>query len=472
MAVHFGEFLASHARQSPMPTATVACAQALRPGRVWLVVPFLLYSATATGADYLTHEEPTPGTADEVTAPIDGLAGPPSTDTPSPSLFEPGLAAPFWRDTRLDLHLRSYYLERDRKGADDSLAWTLGGWVAYRSGLWRDRIGLGATAYTTQPLYAPKNKPGTGLLANGREGFTVLGEAFVDLHLTEQLQARLYRQTLDMPYLNRRDIRMVPNTFEAYVLFDDEGERFNHGLGHVARIKTYASDRFEPMAEAAGADDANDGVTFAGALYKLTRSASIGAIGLYGHNTFNTVYAEASGPWQLTDRLQSRLSAQFTNQTSVGDALAGRFSTTHLGAKADLSYAGAVLTLAYTRTGDGAGIRKPWGGSPSYASLIVKDFDRASERAWRLGLSYDFADIGWEGLSGFVNYANGNTDDAGRHASPDQEELDFTIDLKPTAGLFKGLWLRARAAFVDQRGAGAEDLADYRLILNYELPLL
>ena len=38
--------------------------------------------------------------------------------------------------------------------------------------------------------------------------------------------------------------------------------------------------------------------------------------------------------------------------------------------------------------------------------------------------------------------------------------------------MLQGLWLRARAAYVDQHGDNAQDLADYRLILNYELPLL
>jgi hypothetical protein len=131
-----------------------------------------------------------------------------------------------------------------------------------------------------------------------------------------------------------------------------------------------------------------------------------------------------------------------------------------------------VLTLAYTRTGDSNGIRNPWGGSPSYASLILKDFDRAGEKAWRLGLSYDFAGIGLKGMSGFMNYARGDTDDRGENASPDQEELDFTIDLRPPEGMLRGLWLRARAAFVDEKGPDTQNLTDYRIILNYELPLL
>ncbi len=45
---------------------------------------------------------------------------------------------PFWRDTSLDLQLRTYYLDKQRDTAADSETWALGGWLAYRSGLFRN----------------------------------------------------------------------------------------------------------------------------------------------------------------------------------------------------------------------------------------------------------------------------------------------------------------------------------------------
>jgi hypothetical protein len=78
--------------------------------------------------------------------------------------------------------------------------------------------------------------------------------------------------------------------------------------------------------------------------------------------------------------------------------------------------------------------------------------------------------ISGQALSGLVNYTSGDTPDSGQNASNDRNELDFTIDWRP-AGTLQGLWLRARAAFVDLQGADPPDIADCRLILNYELPL-
>jgi len=77
---------------------------------------------------------------------------------------------------------------------------------------------------------------------------------------------------------------------------------------------------------------------------------------------------------------------------------------------------------------------------------------------------------GLPGLSVFANYASGDTPDTGAGASPDQDEPDFTIDYR-FGGKLENLWLRARAAHVDQDGAGAVDQDDYRFIVNYTIPL-
>ena len=136
------------------------------------------------------------------------------------------------------------------------------------------------------------------------------------------------------------------------------------------------------------------------------------------------------------------------------------------------SLGGAVLTLAYSHTDNNARIRNPYGGYPGYLSLNVRNFNRAGKDAWLIGFSYDFAHIGWHGLSGFINFASGDTPDTGVLASPDQDEFDITLDYRPPKGFLQRLWVRARASFVDQHGPEAIDIADYRVILNYTVPLL
>ena len=59
--------------------------------------------------------------------------------------------------------------------------------------------------------------------------------------------------------------------------------------------------------------------------------------------------------------------------------------------------------------------------------------------------------------------------DRGSRASADQKEFDLTVDYR-FGDVPQGLWIRARTAFVDQDGDG-QDSQDYRLIVNYSVPL-
>ena len=85
---------------------------------------------------------------------------------------------PFWRDTDLKLHLRSYYFNRENPEGPENEAWAFGGWLSYKSGWLFDVFGIGATFYGSAPLYAPDDKDGTLLLKPGQEGYSVIGESF------------------------------------------------------------------------------------------------------------------------------------------------------------------------------------------------------------------------------------------------------------------------------------------------------
>ncbi len=137
-----------------------------------------------------------------------------------------------------------------------------------------------------------------------------------------------------------------------------------------------------------------------------------------------------------------------------------------------MSYRGVILNFAFSSTGNDSDIRSPFGGYPGYLSLIEKDFDRAGEDAWLLGVSYDFSFLGIDGLSAFANYARGDTPDSGKIASPDQEEFDLTVDYHFKKGPLKGFWLRFRSAYVNQDGPGGRDIDNFRIILNYDVPIL
>jgi hypothetical protein len=442
---------------------------------VYMIAGFDLTIVLAAEPNYITEESPPDDSVREEKGPLEYLQ--PKADPKPPSVF-PALEKkiehlpPFWRDTSFNVHVRSYYFGSDTPGTGKKEAWALGGWLAYESGWWKDRLKIGLTGYTSQKLYGSEDRDGTLLLKPGQEGFSVLGQAYLQTRVADEINLRIYRQILDLPYINQDDSRMVPNTFEAYTLNGESVGHFDFIISHVAKMKTRNASTFRPMSEIAGFPGTDKGLTLGGLTYSLSDDIYVGAINQYSWDLWNTAYTEAAGVWDIADGTEIGLTVQYTDQRDVGDALDGVFSTSAMGAAMAFSWQGAIVSFAVSTTDDDSRIRRPYGGSPAFVSLMQAKFDRAGEDAWRAGLSFDFKTMGVDGLSAFVDYARGNTPDAGGAASPDQEEFDFTVDYQFKNGLFDGLWLRVRASFLDQHGPTGRDTDEIRLILNYDLPVL
>jgi outer membrane porin, OprD family len=131
------------------------------------------------------------------------------------------------------------------------------------------------------------------------------------------------------------------------------------------------------------------------------------------------------------------------------------------------------LRLGASTTGSEKGIQKPYGNPANYLSVIVEDFDRASEDAWMVGGNYNFQRVDPGELSLFANIVTGDTPDTGPVASPDETEYDLTMDYRIKEGSAKNLWVRLRAAFIDQdESVGGDDFLDLRLIVNWDFSVL
>lgn len=442
-----------------------------------LALVFCLGLLVAAGShaiepDYLTSERAdTPSTAREMVEPIQALLREPRRrreQRPLPDWKKD--AAPFWRDSTLVLKPRSYFLNRSRKHGDTNEAWVLGGALEFVSGKWLDRFDVGATLYTSQKLYGPADKDGTLLLKPGQKSFSALAEAWLGARLFEGHHLRVGRQSFNLPYINRRDLRMVPTTFEAVAIRRPSETGLAYIAGYLSRIKLINQNDFISMSKAAGADGVHKGLAMAGARYTFSEDTTIGAINQYSFDVMNTLYVEADTVFDLIEGMDLGVSTQYTDQRSIGNALIGNFETYTLAGKLDLGYKDAVLTLAASRTGNQRGMQSPYGSPATFLSIIVDNFDRAGEKAVLLGLSYNFKGLGLNGLSSFANIAHGNTPDSGANASPDETEYDLTIDYRFRKGTLDGLWARVRGAYIDQddNAPGADDFFDFRIILNYE----
>jgi hypothetical protein len=79
----------------------------------------------------------------------------------------------FFRDTLVQVVARTYDLTRDNSDGSKTQGWAAGGWLAYRSGLIGDVFGIQAAFYTSQPLFAPGDEPGSKLLTPNQGALNV-----------------------------------------------------------------------------------------------------------------------------------------------------------------------------------------------------------------------------------------------------------------------------------------------------------
>ncbi len=434
----------------------------------YLVYPIAFYITILSplkAAEYIRAEEISPSSAKEDAGTFEHEF---KEDALLPKLGRRIKKLPeFISESKLTPHFRAYSLSREFSDKEDPEALAVGGELRYSSPLIQNTFSIDASYFLSHGIH-DDGGDGTLLLGSNASDINVLGKFVIKIPI-QNMQLRLYRQEFNLPYLNKHDIRMIPNTHEAYVL-GRKGTRLDFVTGQVTKIKLRDAESFISIAEAAGAKNKKRGLSMAGFRYHLGDNSSIGAIDYYAWDTINILYSELHFTHEWNDEVASSVSGQFTHQKSIGDELIGTFDTNQYGMRVRTSYKNAILTLAATNTGSGSPIQSPFGGRPSYLSLMRQDFDRANEVGFLVGLSYNFARLGLPDLSAFTNFAWGNNaeDASDERNLPDETEYDFTVDFRPKSGALNGFWLRARYAHVDFEGG--EDTQDTRVILNYELP--
>lgn len=375
------------------------------------------------------------------------------------------------RDTTFNAQLRSFYRHLDSFDDDESLAWTLGGSVGVKTGYFWNRVALGATGYTSQPIYAPYDKDGTQLLLPQQHPYSVLGELYGEFLLTDTVKASVGRRAYVTPYINTDDSRMTPATFQAYAVQGTLGGggdpvvRF--GAGYVDKEKDRNSEEFVPMSTVAGAPAAVQRGVYAAGGNVSSGGLRIGVIDYYSIDIINIAYTEAKYTYALSNRMRLLFSAQYASQASTGNnLLTGHpFSTDQFGLKAELGLGGMLLTAAYTGTGNGANMQNPWGAYPGYTSVQIENFYRAGEDAAMLRAAYNFSSV--RGLSAYALYVNGSKPDSPKQYA--QDEYDLNVQWVAGTGRLKGLTLLARYGHVSQDGGGNPHEDDFRLVLYYNL---
>lgn len=369
-------------------------------------------------------------------------------------------------DATADLHLRAYRFDYERSNGSRSLALAIGGEASVYSGKWWTYYSAGLGVATSQKISGELDQDGTSLLIPGQESYTVIHIAYVQAGFDE-LEATVYRQMLNLPFINKQDSRMTPNTFEAMNVQGKIGLGGDFSLDYIAgyawAIKQRNSDTFRGMDAVVGAeDDQIQGVFYLNARGRHGADIDYGVTAESLYNAWTTLYGAATWNVVREKDVGLRFDGQATYQYIDERIQPEPTGTGQLGVRLVGSWNGFTGRLAATKTGSDNAILSPYGDVPFYLSMMIRDFDNPGEFAGGAGVVYKLTEGYAEGLGLNV----GGTVSDGGDDYAEASEVDVTLEyLPPGKGWWDGLWFRLRYAEVVQDGF--EDATQWRVIVDY-----
>lgn len=422
-----------------------------------------------------------------------------------------GHAAGFFEDSRANLELRNFYIDRDnRNGAatpSRQAEWGQGFILDYRSGYTQGEVGFGVDALGLAGLrldsgkgthYNPASRNRGGQVfptdGDGRavNEFSSLGPTLKARFRQSELKLGTLRPTL--PVVTYNDGRMVPQTYEGAQFTSRDFDRLTFTAGKLSQAKGRNSTDNQGLS-ILGANNAQTGqfvnsFLFAGGDYALSKNLTA----QYYYGKLENFYAQhfvglthrASLPvGSLKTDLRGFVSdSTGKNATRAGRAQgyvssgygnAGEVDNRAWSAIFTYSLAGHSLGLGYQRlTGDsdfpfmtmGDGVR-----AYLISDRSLNTFQHAGERTVIGTYAYDFAALGLPGLKLSADYlrgehistAGGNTQEWYRGTT-----LEYAVQNGP----LKGVSVAWRNGTFRSGLASARAVDETKVIVSYTLALL
>ena len=409
---------------------------------------------------------------------------------------------------------RTFYIDRNYSGSINNNRNSLatGGYIGYRSPNFNGFTAVVA-AYGTYGFDIHSEDADVigsasydpSLYGDNFDNYAFIGQAYIN-YAFGKTNIKIGRQRLDTPMAGADDARMLPNLFEAAVLSNTDVENTTLIAAHVFRettgtfsnvygapsalslqsgyglgYKLGTSGEFENMGTIAlGNQDADGnfidnetaGVTAFAAIYTGVEGLKLQAWDYIAWDILNAVYLQADYGWNclLSDSVKMKASAQYINESDIGDAFAASVDSNYFAGKLGASVAGLSGYVAYSVTGDSdgtmnGGIITPWGGMPAFTQgMVTRHMFFSDTDTWKAAATYKFADLGLKASAYYVEFDVGqsNTYKPGQAWTASESGFDIQYDVAAV----KGLNLRLRANYPRDFAPGL-DWNEYRLIANY-----
>ena len=273
-------------------------------------------------------------------------------------------------------------------GVDDTYANAVGGILKYELAAYNG-FNAGVAVYTSHdiPFTTGDGTKHNSELSSSNGDYTTVGEAYINYNYKD-LNFRAGRQQLDTPLADSDDIRMIQNSFEAYVAtYDYNGFNFMAG-----RINSW-------QGIDAGLDDGwsatgKNGTNFGGVAYN-----DIYELNLWYYNitdATNALYFDTGINYALSDTVSVHAMMQLLKENELAQS---GYDADIYGGMLELLVGGVGLNFAYNTT-DASNNKQTFsgtGGGTLYTSLDTTTLDVIAidreAQALVSGISYNYDNL-------------------------------------------------------------------------------
>lgn len=415
--------------------------------------------------------------------------------------------AGFIEGSKASVTARNFYYNSDNRNGTANPSkqeeWGQGFIFNFTSGYTAGTVGVGVDALA---LYGVRLDSGKGTAynaTNSATGGAVFpsesdGRAvddFASLGLTGKIkvsktEARIGTLLPKLPVVTYNDGRLLPQTFEGGQITSNEFDNLTLIGGKLEHAKGRNSSNNDSLSIAgsngrSATAQRSNAFYYGGADYKVNKDLLLqyyygNLDDFYKQHFFGLTHTLALPAGSLKSDLRYFLSDSDGKNASTEGRLAGYRASGYQNnnevdnrtwsAKFTYSLNGHALSAGYQRvngTSDFPFLNQG-DGSTSYliTDVQIGKFQRAGERTWLVGYGYDFAAVGFAGLTTSVTYLKGtNINAPGSDRS--EWERDVSVAYVVPEGTFKGLGLTLRNAALRSNAVNQRDQDENRVIVSY-----
>ncbi|MGA9045647.1 OprD family outer membrane porin [Sulfuricurvum sp.] len=301
-------------------------------------------------------------------------------------------------------NIRTVYVNQNNASAIDTDTTAIGGILKYETAAGKD-LKLGIGAYVSQKIGFASGRGdhlNYDLLSVENGSFAYIGEAYMD-YTASDVTLRVGRQSIDTPFADTDDIRMVPNSFEAGMAIYSGIEKTTLVGGYIKRWAGYDSgddiSAFKKLDAdyETGATGESKGAFVLGMMNESIENLALQGWFYSVDQVADLYYADGTYVIPFSERAELEVSAQYARFDEKADS---GIDGNVYGVSARFNAGAVSVGAAYNRgnNGEGKATTNGFGGGPYMTSMEEMTIEGMNDtKAYQLNAQMDMGAAGIEG---------------------------------------------------------------------------